>query len=226
MIPTQNAQKVNKPPDYHHVEVPIATCITARLMVKRADVPFKYRVRFKFQINSDYKQRHNIPDQFSKYNEFMKYFNENTVVNATKNMNQPVSIALNFCSLLASQILTVYERTVGIPRLVENVNKFHFNVDEIIARSKSIKGLCKNEQADNLKVNALTNDVKLCVQHFQSEYDKKICCVSHSNKKNNNNVPHVRDMDRNTYVNIKKRRQNFDNVTVSTNKGSYWTYFR
>eukprot|EP01084_Bolivina_argentea_P000794 1460_1 len=196
---------VQKLPNYHHTEVSIANNISARLMVTRTNTsPFIYRVKFKFKIDLQYKQRHKIANKYTKYDQFIQDFHEDTAINATANVNQPSTIEVHFVSLTASQVLNVYERTVGTINLTQNINsKYNFDIEKIGSSSKKLQILSNHPESDQSKVSDLLNDLKLSIQNFQNEYEKK-CRLDihiHDNKSSSDNRPN-------------KRRQNLDSITT------------
>ncbi len=86
-----NSQRSVTTVDYNHIEIAIANRIKARLSKNRGSNEFKYFLKFKRHIKSEYKERKSIPDSISNYDTFIQYFDGTNMSDSTPNRNDSYS---------------------------------------------------------------------------------------------------------------------------------------
>ncbi len=94
-------------------------------------------------------------------------------------------------TLTAVQVIAVYERTVSIYQLVQDVKKYDdFNVNKILLKCKPMSKL-KMTKTDTFDYNLLLYDLKSSINNFRIQYQKRcqriignINCSSETNVSN------------------------------------------
>eukprot|EP01084_Bolivina_argentea_P179565 310277_1 len=204
---THNSPR-KKQSNHTQVECTIANRIKAKLSKSRRRKEFKYALIFNFRITASYQQSQRVPTYIYTYKVFEDYFPIQNVKTYASTADEPyITISFILRTLTATQVINVYERTLGLYQLVEDVNKHGLKISRILNEAD----VFENIKSNNIVYQQYLQDLKLSVHNYQSEYTKRCSliigseCVSTTNISNNINNNKITNSSHNiTYLNNKK----------------------
>eukprot|EP01083_Nonionella_stella_P316544 1148348_1 len=205
----------NPSTDFKQVECAIANHIKARLSLSRT-TPFKYSVKLKYILPQSVIDKHQIPLKIQTYDQIVSSLVDNKdELSTPRDELLYKSIAIEIRTASAPEVIQIYSTTLGLYTLVNDVNKYHLDCDVIISNSQK---LIKLKQIDKDKYDTLTKDLKLSVQHFEKTYRAQCNVLNTDTPSNiqetNKQVIATSIANENVCINHKKRRQNFDSMTM------------